>query len=186
MYRGASSTMPSQNRIRARVGGRTSAPRWLQVAAALWLAGAIPTAFAGSEIVGHAILRGDGSLLIKNEVIDLFGIYLPPTDFQCRDWESPVRCASRGVLALDFKVRGFITCYPRYETDDGRLKATCYVGRTGLTSGEDLAAYLIQRGWAVATPDAPFEYEAMEKIARVRGMGVWGFTVDSYSRPRWD
>ena len=44
--------------------------------------------------------------------------------------------------------------------------------------GEDLSAYLLSRGWAVALPDAPFEYAVLEKIARERHVGVWGFTVD--------
>jgi hypothetical protein len=30
-------------------------------------------------------------------------------------------------------------------------------------------AYLIQRGWALALPTAPFEYHAMERIARANG-----------------
>ncbi len=152
----------------------------------LWLACVFPAASDAGDIVGHAIVRDDGSMLIQNRVVELQGIYLPPTDFQCRDWERPARCASRGVLALDFKVRGFITCRPRGESSDGAILATCFVGRTGLSPGEDLGAYLIERGWAVATPDAPFEYQVLEKIARSRGMGIWGFTVDSYSRPIWD
>ena len=33
-------------------------------------------------------------------------------------------------------------------------------------------------GWAVALPDSPFEYQALEKIARTRSFGVWGMPVD--------
>ena len=143
--------------------------------------GASAAAAAGT-IVGHAIVQDDGTLLIKNRVIALFGIYLAPTDRQCREWIRPVRCADRGVLALDFKVRGFITCLPRGEDDEGTIHAICYVDRTGLDPGEDLGAYLIQRGWALALPNAPFEYQAMERIAEAQGRGVWGFNVDSFSR----
>jgi endonuclease YncB( thermonuclease family) len=140
------------------------------------------TARAANEIVGLAIVQDDGSLLIKNRVVRLFGIYLPPTDRQCRAWISPVRCSSRASLALDFRVSGFIHCFPQYENDDGSLSAICYVDRTTFNPGEDLAAYLIEQGWALATPDAPFEYEALERIARSQGRGVWGFSVDAYSR----
>ena len=31
---------------------------------------------------------------------------------------------------------------------------------------------------ALALPDAPFEYHALEKIARHRGLGVWGMPAD--------
>jgi len=48
--------------------------------------------------------------------------------------------------------------------------------------GEDLSAYLLENGWAVALPDAPFEYQTLEKIARSRQFGVWGFPVDRIER----
>jgi endonuclease YncB( thermonuclease family) len=137
---------------------------------------------APNEIVGHAIVRDDATLLIKNRVIHLFGIYIPPTNRECRKWENPVRCSSRAGLSLDFRVSGFIRCYPKYENADGSLTAVCYVDRTTFDTGEDLAAYLIQQGWALATPDAPFEYSALERIAENQGLGVWGFQVDAFSR----
>jgi hypothetical protein len=143
------------------------------------------TVVASDQFEGLAIVRDDGSLLIGGRVVVLHGIYLAPTERQCRDWMRPVRCAPRGVLALDFKVRGFITCDPVGEDADGRVHARCWVDRTGLDPGEDLGAYLIQRGWALALPNAPFEYHAMERIAHARGVGVWGYQVDSITRPRW-
>lgn len=143
-----------------------------------------PAARANDSFEGLAIVRDDGSLLIKNRVVVLYGIYLPPANRQCRDWIRPVRCDEPGVLALDFKVRGFITCYPQDEDSQGRIHAICYVDRTGLDPGEDLGAYLIQRGWALALPNAPFEYHAMERIALVRGLGVWGYYVDPVTYPR--
>jgi hypothetical protein len=148
---------------------------------ALLLAGRSTAYAAADTIVGHAIVQDDGTLLIKNRSVKLFGIFLAPTDRQCRGWLRPVRCADRGVLALDFKVRGFVTCLPRGRDDEGRIHATCYLGRTGLDPGEDLAAYLIQQGWALALPNAPFEYQAMERIAQSRERGVWGNPVDSSS-----
>lgn len=141
-----------------------------------------PSALFARELVGLAIVRSDGSLLIKEHVVWLDGIYLPPTDRQCRAWIRPVRCDSRAVLALDFKVKGFIRCYPRSENRDGSLNAVCYVNQTSFDPGEDLAAYLIERGWAIALPHAPFEYHALEKIARSREVGVWGYPVDSISK----
>lgn len=51
---------------------------------------------------------------------------------------------------------------------DGSLTARCS------SEGEDLSAWMLQRGWAVALPDAPFEYQTMEKIARAQGIGIWG------------
>lgn len=141
-----------------------------------------PGALTAQELVGLAIVRSDGSLLIKEQVVRLDGIYLPPTDRQCRDWIRPVRCDSRAVLALDFKVKGFIHCFPQSENEDGSLNAVCFVNRTSFDPGEDLAAYLLERGWAVALPNAPFEYHAIEKIALSRTVGIWGYQVDSIGK----
>ena len=153
----------------------------LSLGTAFFLLLAAAGAQAG-ELVGHAIVQSDASLLIKGEVVRLDGIYVPPTGRDCRDWIQPVRCDSRAALALDFKVKGFIRCFPTGENDDGSINATCYVDRTSFDPGEDLAAYLIQRGLALALPDAPFEYHGLEKIARSQGVGVWGFTVDGFGR----
>jgi endonuclease YncB( thermonuclease family) len=140
---------------------------------------------AQQHIVGHAIVRDDGSLLIKERVVRLHGIYIPTTNYQCRAQISPVRCSERAVLQLDFKVRGFIHCFVQSANEDRSLDAICYVDRTPFREGEDLGAYLIRNGWALALPNAPFEYHAMEKIAQTRGVGVWAeFLVDSITPRR--
>jgi endonuclease YncB( thermonuclease family) len=136
---------------------------------------------AGRHLEGLAIVRSDGTLLVKEQVVHLHGIYIPATNRQCRDWIRPVRCDSRAVLALDFRVKGFINCYVEHENEDGSLSATCYADRTSFDPGEDLAAYLIKRGWALALPNAPFEYHALEKIANKQEVGVWGYSADSFS-----
>ena len=147
-----------------------------------------PGSVYARELVGPAIVRSDGSLLIHERVVRLDGIYIPPTNRQCRSWIRPVRCDSRAVLALDFKVNGFIHCFQQSENQDGSINAVCYVDRTNFDPGEDLAAYLLERGWALALPSAPFEYQALEKIALAQGVGVWGYPVDSITRrfPRRD
>ena len=132
-----------------------------------------------ADVIGHAIVRDDASLLINNQVVHLYGIYIPSTNRTCRGWINPVRCGSRAALALDFKTKGFIHCFEQYENSDGSIDATCWQDRTAFDAGVDLAAYLIERGWAMALPGAPFEYHAMERIARSRELGVWGWPVDS-------
>ncbi len=134
------------------------------------------------DLVGHALVQDDGGLLIKGQTVRLGGIYLPETNRECRAWINPVRCGSRGALALDFRVKGFIHCFLAGENDDGSVNGTCYVDRSRFDPGEDLAAYLLERGLALALPNAPFEYQAMEKIARAQGQGVWGFMVDDVSQ----
>jgi hypothetical protein len=63
---------------------------------------------------------------------------------------------------------------------DGSLSAICTVEDGSILDPPvDLGAWLIELGLAVATPDAPFEYVVLERIARANGRGVWGFQVDS-------
>lgn len=136
------------------------------MAALLWAA---PVS-GSAPIVSYAKVRADASLLVGSRVVRLYGIHVPPMGRTCRAILRPARCGSHAVLALDFKIRGFVRCSPVYRNRDRSVTALCR------NRGVDLGAYLIERGWAVARPDAPFEYQVLERIARERSMGVWGLT----------
>ena len=133
----------------------------------------VETTAAAAEITGYAFVQDDGSMKVDGRHVRLFGIYIPPTSQSCRTFERPVTCAPRAALALDFKIGAeFVHCEPQSKDADGSIVALCRV------RGEDLSAYLLTRGWAVALPDAPFEYSVLEKIARQQGVGVWGLSLD--------
>jgi endonuclease YncB( thermonuclease family) len=131
------------------------------------------------EISSYAFVREDGALEIAGNLVYLYGIYIPPTDQTCYTFVRPIRCNSRAALALNFKISGdFVQCYPRYVNPDGSLVASC-------TSGEDdLSEWMLQKGWALALPDAPFSYTALERIAQARGLGIWGIPVEIHRRRR--
>lgn len=134
---------------------------------------------ARAEISSFAFVQEDGSLRVAGNLIHLYGIYIPPTEQTCYTFIRPVPCGSRASLALGFKISGdFVHCVPTATQADGSLTASCSV------ANEDLSAWMLQRGWAVALPDAPFEYAAMERIAQSRGIGIWGTPVDIIRRPR--
>ena len=137
---------------------------------------------AARELHSYASVQADASLSIEGKRVHLYGVYLPDTGRDCRTNIRPVRCGSRAVLALEFRIQGFVHCYPKSKNPDNSLNGICYVDRGRFDEGQDLAAYLLERGWALALPHAPFEYHALEKIARHQGRGVWGFTVDSIRR----
>ncbi len=69
------------------------------------------------------------------------------------------------VRAFNFKIQGFVYCDEQWTNSDSGVAAICRHGY------EDLSAYLIKQGWAVATPDAPFEYHALESIAHYSRRG---------------
>jgi endonuclease YncB( thermonuclease family) len=144
---------------------------------------------AGADFSSYAFVQDDATLRIDNKTVRLYGVYIPTTDQNCRTWERPVKCAPRAALALDFKVQqSFVHCQEKGREPDGTIIGLCRVGRGSFSEGEDLSAYLLEQGWALALPDAPFEYHAIEKITRNRGIGVWGIPVDRLRRapPRGD
>jgi len=139
---------------------------------------AAPAPAAAREIVSYAHVRDDATLQVGRHVVRLYGIHIPKTGRTCQTTLRPVRCAPRAANALDFKIQGFVRCDRKRRHRDGSITAICY------NDGEDLSAYLIERGWAVALPGAPFEYTVLEKIARHRNMGVWGFHADVITQTR--
>ena len=135
-----------------------------------------------ADIESYAIVQDDASLLIRGKTVRLFGVHVPTDSVQCRTVIRPARCASRAALALDFKIQRFVRCREVQANRDGSIDAMCSVGHSRFSDGEDLGAYLIGKGLALALPNAPFSYHAQEKIARANGHGVWGFQVDSIRR----
>lgn len=131
------------------------------------------------ELTSYAFVNDDGTLRIKQKTVHLHGIFIPETSRTCRTTQRPMVCGSRAALALDFKIQGFVRCDILRDKPDRSLVGLCRVNYSQFDEGEDLSAYLLKHGWAVALPDAPFEYQAMERIARSRGQGLWGFPIDS-------
>ena len=125
-----------------------------------------------SDLSSYAFVNDDGSLRINGRTVQLDGIIIPPTDQACQSNIRPIRCAPQAALALNFKIGvNFVHCDIKERQPNGDVIARCTV------NDEDLAAWLIQQGWAAAAPNAPPEYVVLEKIARQRGFGVWGIRI---------
>ncbi|MBN7798613.1 thermonuclease family protein [Parahaliea mediterranea] len=135
------------------------------------------------EISSYARVNDDGTLKIDGYTIRLSGIHIPDTERTCQTYRVPPVCGPRAALALKFKIDGFVRCEILSRNADRSLNGWCRVGAGHFDEGEDLAAYLLRQGWAVALPDASVEYQTLEKIARSRGVGVWGYPVDRIVRP---
>lgn len=130
------------------------------------------------EVTSYAGVNEDGTLRIKGKTVRLFGIYIPDTERTCTRNRVPPACGSRASVALEFKIDGFVSCELLQRNPDRTYTGVCRVNGSAFSRGEDLGAYLLQKGWAVALPDAPFEYQTLEEIARARNLGVWGLPID--------
>jgi endonuclease YncB( thermonuclease family) len=150
----------------------------LPLFAAAWLA---PPRPASAETGQIALVQEDASLRIGSRTVRLQGIYIPFSDRTCDSRFRPVRCGSRAGLALDLRVQGFVYCRYLGRNRDGSYSAVCQADciKSSGQCREDLGAWLISEGWAVAAPGAPFDYVVRERIARTRGRGIWGFQADS-------
>jgi endonuclease YncB( thermonuclease family) len=137
-----------------------------------------------AEFRSYAVVQQDASLIIQNRVVRLFGIYIPEDRQFCDQSFNPRYCGNRAAAALNSKIQGFVTCEEMGTYDDGSIGAICWTKRSAFDEGIDLGAYLIRQGLALAGPDAPFEYRALERIAERNGRGVWGFQVDRFFRFR--
>lgn len=135
-----------------------------------------------ADIVGPATVLADGSLRVRDNIVRLYGIFIPFDGQTCQFIFNPARCGSRAALALDTRIQGFVFCYSVNVNGDGSVNAVCYNQPTLYTPGDDLAAFLVSEGLAFALPDAPFEYVALERVAQTRQLGLWGFSVDSIRR----
>lgn len=139
---------------------------------------AAPAEALPERIRSYAVVHSDASLTVRGHRIRLFGIFLPPSERVCETRLRPARCGSRAATALRTKVSGFVDCRPQFAYDDGSIAAICVTSRVSRLPGLDLGAWLIESGLALAGPDAPFSYRAIERIAESRGVGVWGRFVD--------
>ena len=133
-----------------------------------------------AEFRSYAVVQDDASLVIQNKVVRLFGVYIPDPRRFCDTKLNPAFCGNRAATALNFKIQGFVTCQEMGTYDDGSISAICWTKRSNFSEATDLGAYLIREGLALAGPDAPFEYQALERIAQTNGLGVWGFQADQF------
>jgi endonuclease YncB( thermonuclease family) len=141
-------------------------------------AGPVPAARgqADSRVVdGLANVRSDGTLSVGGTAVRLFGIYLPLYERTCRFVIRPPSCAPKAVLVLEDRIKGFVRCELVRRGADGILEGICGQRTRDLFGPrEDLGAYLVQEGFALASPYAPPEYFALERLAESRELGLWG------------
>lgn len=145
------------------------------MAVGVLIGAASSSALAAYDIRGSAFVGEDGSLRIRRQTVYLWGVIWVDTPRDCLPQVRPVHCGPRAVLALEQGITGFVRCRLHGRRSDGSGLAQCFSGYSALDEGEDLAAYLLQRGWVAAAPDAPPAYHVLERIARHRGLGLWGF-----------
>lgn len=147
-------------------------------AAAVWPALAIlvaivcgQTAFAAGEFSGRPkVLDGD-TLDFAGRVVRLAGIDAPELDQTCRAAGRAWACGREARWAALNRVSPhWVTCVAQGRDVAGTERAVCYLAGIGQ---EDLGAWLLRQGWALAEPGADPAYHAAQASAQSAGRGLW-------------
>jgi endonuclease YncB( thermonuclease family) len=122
-----------------------------------------------STIAGPASITDGDTIKIRGQRIRFFGIDAPESSQTCRDGDDrEYRCGQRATDALSDKIgSGTVTCEQRDIDRYGRIVAVCRLG------GEDLNAWLVRQGWAIAYRHYSWAYVSAEAEAKTARRGIW-------------
>jgi endonuclease YncB( thermonuclease family) len=133
-----------------------------------------PPAVASNStvITGRASIIDGDTLDVGGQRIRLHGIDAPESRQTCRDATGrDYRCGQRATLALSDKVGGQLVSCERRDVDRyNRIVAVCRL------AGEDLNAWLVSEGWAVAYRRYSGDYIGAEQAAKSTNRGLWAGT----------
>ncbi|MEQ8247333.1 MAG: hypothetical protein RID42_06590 [Alphaproteobacteria bacterium] len=137
---------------------------------------------AGAQTVGPAVVQPDASLMIDGRRFVLADIEIIPTGRRC-DARRSQGCDTLAAVALRGKIEHVVSCQRRIDLPNPEA-ATCLHITPEPGIAEDLAAYLIENGWATAVTTARPLYHTLELIAHSQGRGAWGTTIDQLINPQ--
>jgi endonuclease YncB( thermonuclease family) len=114
-----------------------------------------------------SVIDGD-TIEIHGRRIRLHGIDAPEASQTCSIGGRQYRCGQEAALALaDHIGQRPVACEQRDIDRYGRVVALCRVGR------EDIGAWLVSQGWALAYARYSRDYIDQEIIARAGKRGMW-------------
>lgn len=123
---------------------------------------------------GQVVLTGRANVLdgdtieVQGRRIRLHGIDAPENDQICERSGRPWRCGQEATAALRSHLGGrSVTCHEVDVDRFGRSVARC------LVNGQDVNAWLVRNGWALAYRRYSDAYVADEAQARAARRGIW-------------
>lgn len=121
-----------------------------------------------TKLVGKAkVLDGD-TIEISGRRIRLFGIDAPENGQTCTIKRKPFRCDQAAMSALADKIGArVVECEPKDLDVYNRTVSVCFV------DGEDINAWMVAKGWALAYRQYSSDYLGQEERASKAKLGMW-------------
>jgi endonuclease YncB( thermonuclease family) len=124
-----------------------------------------------SDITGHAYVIDGDTLDISGTRIRLFGMDAMEKSQVCARPHEQWPCGQQATVALRQRIGStMIQCSTRDRDKHDRTVAVCDV------AGEDLSAWMVRQGWAVAYTRYSRDYVAQETEARALKRNIWSGT----------
>ncbi|NQV82800.1 MAG: thermonuclease family protein [Rhodospirillales bacterium] len=128
----------------------------------------VPTVASADTIVGRASVIDGNTLEINGTRIRLYGIDAPESAQICAVSGKQSRCGQLAAKALADRIgQQTVTCDPKGRDQDGVVVAMCSAG------GEDLNAWMVSQGMALAYRLHSTKYVRREKRAAKEKAGIW-------------
>jgi endonuclease YncB( thermonuclease family) len=129
-------------------------------------------------IIGRATVIDGDTIDIRGTRFRLHGVDAPESSQTCQDAAgSSYRCGQKAALALADRIGAAnVSCEEKDKDRYGRIVAVCRV------KGEDLNAWLVGQGLALAYRQYGKDYVGQEDGARAAKRGLWAGTFT----PPWD
>ncbi len=124
---------------------------------------------------GVVSLSDGDSLKFKklDQRIRLFAIDSPELAQKCGIDKQQWPCGQRAKFALNQKINGQkVTCIGDEKDKHARLIATCYIAIND-KGYEDLNAWMVKKGWAIAYTHYSNRYIKQQKYAKQNQLGIW-------------
>ncbi|TAA41486.1 thermonuclease family protein [Pseudoxanthomonas winnipegensis] len=119
-------------------------------------------------IVGRSSVFDGDTIEIHGERVRLFGVDAPESGQRCSRSGQEWPCGQRAALALsDWLGSRTVSCNPTGKDRYQRTLARCFAGT------EDVQAWLVLNGWALAYRQYSTDYVSAEEVAQARRAGVW-------------
>ena len=131
----------------------------------------------GADIAGQANLIDGDTIEIKGQRIRLHGIDAPESAQHCLRSSQNWPCGRKAAFALaDYIANRAVRCVRRDIDRYGRVVGLCFA------AGENLNAWMVRNGWALAYRRYSQDYVDEESAAEQAGAGIW---IGSFVPP-WD